>query len=135
MVQNSIRLGVELAGKLPSVPGDRIQLQQVMFNLIANAAEALRAIQERQRAVVISSGYFNNNTLRIAVSDNGQGIDSQAAQHLFKAFITTKPDGMGMGLAISRSIIEAHGGHLWTEANKDFGATFQFTLPIVANES
>ena len=132
MVQNSISLGVELAGKLPRVPGDRIQLQQVMLNLLANAAEALRAIQDRQRALRISSGSFDNNTVRIAVTDNGPGIDAQAARHLFKAFTTTKPDGMGMGLAISRSIIEAHGGRLWTEANKDFGATFQFTLPIVA---
>jgi signal transduction histidine kinase len=135
MVQNSVRLGVELAGKLPSVPGDRIQLQQVMLNLIANAVEAMRAIQDRQRTLLISSVCFNDNAVRIAVSDNGPGIDAQAAQHLFDAFTTTKSDGMGMGLAISRSIIEAHGGRLWTETNNDFGATFQFTLPIVANES
>ena len=69
------------------------------------------------------------------MSDNGLGIDPQTADHLFDAFSTTKPDGMGMGLAISRSIIEAHGGRLWTEPNNKYGATFQFTLPIVANES
>jgi PAS domain S-box-containing protein len=135
LVRNSIRLDVELAGKLPRLPGDRIQLQQVMLNLIANAIEAMRAIQNRQRALLISSGSFNDDAIRIAVSDNGRGIDAQAAQHLFNAFTTTKPEGMGMGLAISRSIIEGHGGRLWTEANKDFGATFQFTLPIVADES
>ncbi len=135
LVRNNIRLGVELAGKLPTLPGDRIQLQQVMLNLIANAVEALRAIQDRQRALQISSGGFVDNAVRISVSDNGPGIDAQAAQHLFKAFTTTKPDGMGMGLAISRSIIEAHGGRLWTEPNGNFGATFQFTLPIVAEES
>ena len=135
MVRNGIRLGVELAGKLPSLPGDRIQLQQVMLNLIANAVEAMRAIQDRERLLMVSSGSLNDDVVWIAVRDNGPGIDARAAQHLFNAFTTTKPDGMGMGLAISRSIIEAHGGRLWTEANKDFGATFQFTLPIVANES
>ena len=134
MVGNSISLGVDLAGRLPAVPGDRIQLQQVMLNLISNAVEALRAIQDRQRTLQISSGTLDDKTVRIAVGDNGPGIDAQAAPHLFNAFTTTKPDGMGMGLAISRSIVEAHGGRLWTEANKDFGATFQFTLPIVANE-
>lgn len=135
MVQNGIRLSVELAGKLPGLPGDRIQLQQVMFNLIANAVEAMRAIQDRERLLTISSGSHNDEVVWIAVRDNGSGIDARAAQHLFDAFATTKPDGMGMGLAISRSIIEAHGGRLWTEANKDFGATFQLTLPIIANES
>jgi PAS domain S-box-containing protein len=135
LVRNNIRLGVELAGKLPTLPGDRIQLQQVMLNLIANAVEALRAIQDRQRALQISSGSFVDNAVRIAVSDNGPGIDAQASQHVFNAFTTTKLDGMGMGLAISRSIIEAHGGRLWTEPNGTFGATFQFTLPIVADES
>jgi PAS domain S-box-containing protein len=135
MVRNRVRLRVELAGDLPRVPGDRIQLQQVMLNLIANAVEAMRAIQDRQRALLITTDIIDNTVVRLAVSDNGPGIDSQTAQHLFNAFSTTKPEGMGMGLAISRSIIEAHGGRLWTEANDEFGATFQFTLPIVANES
>jgi len=135
MVRNSVRLQVELAGDLPRVPGDRIQLQQVMLNLIVNAVEAMRAIQDRERALLITSGSFDDNAVRIAVSDNGPGIDPQTAHHLFNAFSTTKPEGMGMGLAISRSIIEAHGGRLWTEANHKSGATFQFTLPIVANQS
>jgi PAS domain S-box-containing protein len=135
MVRNSVRLGVELTGGLPGVQGDRIQLQQVMLNLIANAVEALRAVQDRERALRISSESLNDDAVRIAVSDNGPGIDAQAAKHLFNAFITTKPDGMGMGLAISRSIIEGHGGRLWVDSNEDYGATFQFTLPIVANES
>ncbi|HLN98882.1 MAG TPA: PAS domain S-box protein [Pyrinomonadaceae bacterium] len=135
MVRNRVRLRVELAGDLPRVPGDRIQLQQVMLNLIANAVEAMRAIQDRQRALLITTDIIDNTVVRLAVSDNGPGIDSQTAQHLFNAFSTTKPEGMGVGLAISRSIIEAHGGRLWTEANDEFGATFQFTLPIVANES
>ena len=95
--------------------------------------EAMLTIEDRQPALLITSGGSDNNDVRIAVSDNGPGIDSQTAHHLFDAFSTTKPDGMGMGLAISRSIIEAHGGRLWTEANDEFGATFQFTLPIAAN--
>jgi C4-dicarboxylate-specific signal transduction histidine kinase len=135
IVRNSVRLRVEFAGDLPRIPGDRIQLQQVLLNLIVNAVEAMLTIEDRQRALLITSGSFNDNAVLIAVSDNGLGIDPQTADHLFDAFSTTKPDGMGMGLAISRSIIEAHGGRLWTEANDEFGATFQFTLPIVANES
>jgi signal transduction histidine kinase len=133
MVRNSVRLRVDLASDLPRVPGDRIQLQQVMLNLIVNAVEAMLTIEDRQRALLITTGSFIDADVRIAVSDNGPGIDPQTAQHLFNAFSTTKPDGMGVGLAISRSIIGAHGGRLWTEANDGVGATFQFSLPIAAN--
>ncbi len=135
MVRNSVRLRVKFADDLPRVPGDRIQLQQVMLNLIVNAVEAMLTIEDRQRALLIATDIFDHTGVRVAVSDNGLGVDPQTADHLFYAFSTTKPDGMGMGLAISRSIIEAHGGRLWTEPNDEFGATFQFTLPIVANES
>jgi C4-dicarboxylate-specific signal transduction histidine kinase len=135
MVRNSVRLRVDLADYLPGVPGDRIQLQQVLLNLIVNAVEAMLTIEDRQRALLIATDLFDNTGVRVAVSDNGLGIDPQTADHLFDAFSTTKPQGMGMGLAISRSIIQAHGGRLWTEANDEFGATFQFTLPIVASES
>ncbi|HTG94552.1 MAG TPA: PAS domain S-box protein [Pyrinomonadaceae bacterium] len=132
IVRNSVRFSVDLAGNLPTVPGDRIQLQQVMLNLIANAIEAMSVIQDRQRSLIIATDILNN-AVRVAVTDNGPGIDTQTAQHLFNAFASTKPEGMGMGLAISRSIIEAHGGRLWTEPNDESGATFRFTLPIVAN--
>jgi signal transduction histidine kinase len=135
MVRNNVRSSVEFANDLPRVPGDRIQLQQVLLNLIVNAVEAMIAIQDRQRTLLIATDIFADTGVRVAVSDNGPGIDPQTAHHLFDAFSTTKPDGMGMGLTISRSIIEAHGGRLWTEANDEFGATFQFTLPIVANRS
>jgi PAS domain S-box-containing protein len=135
MIRNNVRSSIEFAEDLPRVPGDRIQLQQVLLNLIVNAIEAMLAIEDRQRALLIATDFFDNTRLRVAVSDNGPGIDPQMADHLFDAFSTTKPDGMGMGLAISRSIIEAHGGRLWTEPNDGFGATFQFILPIVANES
>jgi signal transduction histidine kinase len=134
IVQHSIGLRVALADDLPRVPGDRIQLQQVMLNLIVNAVEAMLGVEERQRALLITSGSFDDTAVRIAVSDNGPGIDPQTAQHVFDAFSTTKPEGMGMGLPISRSIIEAHGGRLWTEENDEHGATFQFTLPIAAND-
>ena len=134
MVQHSISLRVELANGLPKVPGDRIQLQQVMLNLIVNAVEAMLSIEDRERALLITSGSFKDNGVRIAVTDNGPGIDPQGAHHVFDAFSTTKPEGMGMGLTISRSIIDAHGGRLWTEANDQYGATFQFTLPIAASE-
>lgn len=134
IVQHSIHLRVVLANDLPKVPGDRIQLQQVLLNLIVNAVEAMLTINDRERALLITSGGFNDNSVRIAVSDNGPGIDPQTVQHVFDAFSTTKPEGMGMGLAISRSIIDAHGGRLWTEANEQHGATFQFTLPIAASD-
>jgi PAS domain S-box-containing protein len=134
IVQHSVDLRVELANDLPKVPGDRIQLQQVLLNLIVNAIEAMFTVEDRERALLITSGSFNDDAIRIAVTDNGPGIDPQTAQHVFDAFSTTKPEGMGMGLAISRSIIQAHGGSLWTEANDEHGATFQFTLPIAASD-
>lgn len=134
IVQHSIRLRVALANDLPKVPGDRIQLQQVMLNLIVNAVEAMLTVEDRERALLITSGSFDDNDIRIAVVDNGPGIDQHAVHHVFQAFSTTKPEGMGMGLAISRSIIDAHGGRLWTEANEQYGATFQFTLPIGASD-
>jgi signal transduction histidine kinase len=84
--------------------------------------------------LLITSETFEDDSVQIAVSDNGPGIDPQTVQHVFDAFSTTKPEGMGMGLAISRSIIDAHGGRLWTEANDQYGVTFQFTLPIAASD-
>ena len=135
MVRNSVDSRVECANDLPRVPGDRIQLQQVLLNLIVNAVEAMITVEDRQRRLLIVTDTVSETGVRVAVSDNGLGIDPQTANHLFDAFSTTKPGGMGMGLTISRSIIEAHGGHLWTHANDEFGATFQFTLPVVANKS
>jgi signal transduction histidine kinase len=134
MVQHSIHFRAVLANDLPKVPGDRIQLQQVMLNLIVNAVEAMLTIEDRERALLITSETFEDDSVQIAVSDNGPGIDPQTVQHVFDAFSTTKPEGMGMGLAISRSIIDAHGGRLWTEANDQYGVTFQFTLPIAASD-
>jgi signal transduction histidine kinase len=118
-----------LSSDLPLVLGDRVQLQQVILNLIINGVEAMGRIKEGSRELVVSSGKDEANGLLVAVRDTGVGLESASLNQLFDAFFTTKPDGMGMGLAISRSIIEAHGGRLWATANSPQGAIFQFTLP------
>jgi PAS domain S-box-containing protein len=122
-------LRTQLAEGLPLVPGDRIQLQQVMLNLILNAVEAMSGSGEGSRELLISSEEDGANGLRIAVRDRGPGLKPESLDRLFDAFYTTKPDGMGMGLSICRSIIEAHGGRLWATPNAPRGAVLQFTLP------
>lgn len=135
ITRNGVLLRTNLAANLPRVPGDRIQLQQVMLNLIINAVEAMRDIQDRLRELLIITEMESARNVRLAVCDSGSGFDAQAADRLFDPFFTTRPEGMGMGLAISRSIIQAHGGSLWAEPNDPFGATFQFSLPIDADGS
>ena len=122
-------LQTQLADGLPLVPGDRIQLQQVMLNLILNAVEAMSGWDERSRELLISTEGDGANGVRIAVRDWGPGLKPESLDRLFDAFYTTKPDGMGMGLSICRSIIEAHGGRVWATTNVPQGATFQFSLP------
>jgi PAS domain S-box-containing protein len=125
-------LQTDLASNLPPIWGDRVQLQQVLLNLVANALDAMKTISDRPRIVHVCSDRTETETIRVAVKDSGIGLDSQKVANLFEAFHTTKPEGLGMGLAISRSIIERHGGHLWAEANQgEPGALFQFTLPIM----
>ncbi len=128
MHRNGVALRTQLAPDLPLVQGDRVQLQQVMLNLILNAVEALSEISEGSRDLLISSE-GGGDRVGVAVRDSGPGLSPQSANRLFEAFYTTKPEGMGMGLAICRSIIEAHGGRLWATANEPRGAMFQFTLP------
>jgi signal transduction histidine kinase len=111
------------------VLGDRVQLQQVILNLIINGVEAMSRLMNGPRELLVSSGKDEANGLLVAVRDTGVGLESANLNQLFDAFFTTKPDGMGMGLAISRSIIEAHDGRLWATANSPQGAVFQFTLP------
>jgi C4-dicarboxylate-specific signal transduction histidine kinase len=125
---NRIALKTKLSGELPVVLGDRIQLQQVILNLIINAIEAMSGAGD-PRELEVGTGKDEAQGVRVAVRDSGPGLDPDGLDHLFTAFYTTKPQGMGMGLAISRSIIEAHGGRLWASANPQRGATFQFTLP------
>ncbi len=123
------RLRTELAGNLPPVLGDRVQLQQVVLNLLLNGLEAMHAVVGRPRELVITTQPEPNGRVRVAVRDAGAGLDPQLAPRVFDAFYSTKRDGMGMGLSISRSIVEQHGGRLWAVANAEGpGTTFQFTL-------
>jgi signal transduction histidine kinase len=123
--RHSVSVRAELAPDLPPVKADRVQLQQVLMNLMLNAIEAMR---EAPGELTIKSEQSNGQIL-VSVSDTGVGLPPGKTGELFNAFFTTKPDGTGMGLAISRSIIEAHAGRLWAAANPGRGATFHFTLP------
>jgi signal transduction histidine kinase len=129
MHRNGVSLRTRLAPDLPLVQGDRVQLQQVMLNLILNAVEALSGISEGSRDLLISSEDGGANGVRVAVQDSGPGLTPESFEHLFDAFYTTKLGGMGMGLSICRSIIEAHGGRIWATANFPQGAAFRFALP------
>jgi C4-dicarboxylate-specific signal transduction histidine kinase len=128
-LRNGVSLQIQLAKELPLIQGDRVQLQQVMLNLIVNALEAMSGVSERSRELLIGSGIDASSSVLITVQDSGPGLNPESSSHLFDAFYTTKPSGMGMGLAICRSIIEAHGGRLWAGAHVPHGAIFQFTLP------
>jgi PAS domain S-box-containing protein len=128
-VTNGVSVQTEFADELPLVEGDRVELQQVMLNLIINAIEALSGTSEGSRELLISTGKSESGGVLVAVRDTGPGLSPASLDHVFDAFYTTKPSGMGMGLSICRSIIEAHGGRLWASANVPDGATFQFTLP------
>ncbi|PYN59469.1 MAG: hypothetical protein DMD90_29265 [Candidatus Rokuibacteriota bacterium] len=121
---------LDLASKLPPVLGDRIQLQQVLLNLVMNAVEAMGTVTGRPRRLIIRSEPDDDDHVSVAVQDTGIGIAANHLDHVFSAFFTTKPGGMGMGLSISRSIIEAHGGQLWTTPNRPHGAVFHFALPV-----
>ena len=124
-----IMLQSELADDLPSVTGDRIQLQQVILNLLRNASEAMVDVHDRPRQLLIKTERENGDRLRVTVRDAGIGLDPQSMDKLFDAFYTTKGDGMGIGLSVSRSIIERHHGRLWAEPNDGPGATFSFSIP------
>jgi PAS domain S-box-containing protein len=126
--RNKVALQKELAADLPPVLGDRVQLQQVLVNLILNAIEAMATVEDRQRDLVISTQLAEGDDIRVTVRDSGIGLDPLNAERIFDAFHTTKPGGLGMGLSISRSIVESHGGRLWAVSNEGPGATFQFTL-------
>ena len=131
---NRVSLQTQLSDDVPLIVGDRIQLQQVILNLITNAIEAMSGVDERPRVVQVGSSKDESQGVRVAVRDSGPGLDPKSLDHLFTAFYTTKPQGMGMGLAISRSIIEAHGGRVWAVPNDGPGATFQFTLHVGGKE-
>jgi C4-dicarboxylate-specific signal transduction histidine kinase len=126
--RSKVALRTELATNLPSVMGDRVQLQQVLMNLILNGIEALSTVENRPRDLVIRTQRSEGDQVRVAVQDSGIGFDPKNAERIFDAFHTTKSGGLGMGLSISRSIVENHGGRLWAVLNDGPGATFQFTL-------
>ncbi len=128
-VKNGVSVQTQLAEGLPLIQGDRVQLQQVVLNLIMNAVEAMSGVSEGLRELLISTGKTEPDGVLVAVRDSGPGLAPASLERLFDAFYTTKPGGLGMGLSICRSTIEAHGGRLWAAANVPQGASFQFTLP------
>lgn len=129
-----VALRLEMAPNLSRVLGDRVQLQQVMINLILNGIEAMSAVEDRSRALVVGTQLYEGAKVLVTVRDSGVGFDPANIEQLFTAFQTTKPGGLGMGLSISRSIVENHGGQLWAIGNEDVGATFQFTLPLESRD-
>ncbi|WP_442896218.1 ATP-binding protein [Bradyrhizobium sp. AZCC 2289] len=130
--KNSVSVRTQLAEDLPRVQGDRVQLQQVLLNLIINAIEAMRDVGEEQRELLISARNEPDG-VSVEVRDSGPGFAPAALERVFEAFYTTKPGGLGLGLSICRSIIEAHNGRLWASPNLPRGASFQFALPAIAN--
>jgi PAS domain S-box-containing protein len=128
-LKNGISVLTELAEDLPVVEADRVQLQQVLLNLIVNALDAMGAANEGPRQLLISTGKVETSGVLVAVQDSGPELESTMLERVFESFYTTKPTGLGLGLSICRSIIEAHGGRLWASTNQRRGATFQFTLP------
>ncbi|HEY3658016.1 MAG TPA: ATP-binding protein [Steroidobacteraceae bacterium] len=129
-LKNSVTLQTQLSTDLLLILGDRIQLQQVLLNLIINAIEAMGEVGENRRSLVVGSSKYDMHNALITVRDSGPGLNMESSDQLFKPFFTTKPNGLGMGLSICRSIIEEHGGRLWAAANLPEGAAFRFTLPL-----
>ena len=128
-LKHGVSVRTQLADGLPLIQGDRVQLQQVVLNLILNAVQAMGAVVDRTREVLITTSQTEPNAVCLGVRDTGPGLSAETLPRLFEPFYTTKPDGMGMGLSICRSIIEAHGGRLWATRCEPRGALFQFTIP------
>jgi len=132
--RHGVVVETDLAEEVPWILGDRIQLQQVLLNLVMNAIEAMSSVGAGSRALWVSSAPVAATEVVITVRDSGPGFEPQSLDRLFDAFYTTKPEGMGLGLAISRRIIEAPGGRLWATAHTPHGAVVQFTLPLGSKE-
>jgi signal transduction histidine kinase len=130
--RNRVVLQAELADDLPTITGDRVQLQQVVLNLLRNASEAMAGVDNRPRQLQIRTEREDGERVRLSVRDVGVGIDGQDLDHLFDAFFTTKIGGMGIGLSVSRSIVERHHGRIWAEPNDGPGATVSFSIPRAA---
>jgi signal transduction histidine kinase len=127
--RHRIVMRTDLASGLPRVRGDRVQLQQVMVNLVMNAVDATRAISNGPREILIRSAK-EGEAVVISVEDSGTGFTPEQMEQMFDPFFTTKPQGIGMGLSISRSIVQSHGGQLWASRRTPHGAKFEFTLPL-----
>jgi C4-dicarboxylate-specific signal transduction histidine kinase len=127
--KNDVSVVTDLAPNLSPILGDRIQLQQVILNLMLNGIEAMSGVDDRPRRLIIRSQMQDADQVRVSVEDSGIGVKAEIMDRLFEPFFTTRPQGIGMGLPISRSIIEAHGGRLWVESSVNHGSVFQFTLP------
>ena len=130
VVKNGVSVQTQLAEGLPLIQGDRVQLQQVILNLIINAVQAMSGVSDGPRELLISTGQEASGGALVSVQDSGPGLNPETFDRLFDAFYTTKPGGVGIGLSICRSIVEAHGGRLWASRKVGPGATFQFTLPV-----
>jgi C4-dicarboxylate-specific signal transduction histidine kinase len=128
-VKNGVSVQTKLANGLPLIHGDRVELQQVLLNLIINAVEAMSGVSEGARELLVSTGKAQAGDVLVAVRDSGPGLTPATLERLFEPFYTTKSSGLGLGLPICRSIIEAHGGRLWASANVRRGTIFQFTVP------
>lgn len=131
--RKQIVLELKTVGDLPAVTGDKVQLQQVVLNLLLNAVEAMQGVDDRPRRILVNIERDSGDRVRLAVTDSGVGLEPERAARLFDAFYTTKREGMGIGLSVSRCIIERHGGRLWATSNERFGATFSFSVPCGAS--
>ena len=135
IAKNGVSVQTRLMQGVLPIQGDRVQLQQVVLNLILNAVEAVSLVDESARELLLSAEHSGANDLLVAVRDSGPGIDPERRERVFDAFYTTKSSGIGMGLSICRSIINAHGGRLWADGNEPRGAVFQFILPSAERSS
>jgi C4-dicarboxylate-specific signal transduction histidine kinase len=131
LISKRVQAHVQLADDMPAVLGDRVQLQQVILNLVMNGVEAMSAVSDRPRTLVVASRVLDTGDVSLTVRDCGIGFDPVSAEKVFEPFFTTKVDGMGMGLSVCRSIVQSHGGHLWASMNEGAGATFHVALPAM----
>jgi two-component system sensor kinase FixL len=129
-----VELKTDAPHELPLVRGDRVHLQQVLLNLMMNGMDALNGAPDYRRCVTICGRMDDDGKVEISVSDTGHGIPDEKFRQIFEPFFTTKKNGMGLGLSVSRTLVEAHGGRIWAENNRARGATFRFTLPAAAEE-
>jgi C4-dicarboxylate-specific signal transduction histidine kinase len=134
-IRRGISIRADLASDLPRVKGDRVQLQQVVLNLLINGMDAMNGFAGRTRDLLIGSRRHDARAILISVQDSGIGLQPEIADRIFEPFFTTKPQGIGMGLSISRSIVESHRGHIWAEPGRSGGALFQFTIPLDSGSS